>query len=268
MDRQRTLLYAGIAVAAVVILVLLARRQTAIVQAPQIGRVGTAPGPDTTGAELAFKSNIFGTYASYLKAKDTNATSLEKARISAGTQGKTIDASLEAARLREAGQTDRTRILAETNQFAAANAYDLKRREQNAQNTANILRAITNALGSLAGVSRGGNSGGSGGGVPGYPSPTGPSPTPSRPQRGATGGSGAGSFPFGTPPFLPSGYGGPLFPGGYVPAVDPAAYSFFPDIGNWFDSYDSFWGGWGGDPGPPTKNESEDPVITYEDPGE
>lgn len=265
MDRQRTLLIAGVAVAAVVILILLARRQTAIVQSPQVGRVGTAPGPDTTGAELAFKSNIFGTYASYLKAKDANTTSLEKARISAGTQSQSIAASLEAARLREQGLTDRTRTLAETNQFAAANAYDLKRREQSAANTANILRAITNALGSLAGVQRGGSSGGSGGGVPGYPSPTTPSQTPARRPNNGSGSSG-GSFPFGTPPFLPSGYGGPLFPGGYTPAVDPAAYTFFPDIGSWFDGFDNIWGGY--DPGPPTKNESEDPVITYEDPGE
>lgn len=224
MDKKQIILIVG-AIAAVFGLYFVLQKRDAVVQLPQIGQVGSAPGPDTTGTELAFKSNIFSTYAQLLKdqfaqtqqtARTTLQSDLEKTRIQAGVSIAGINDAGQTSRLNisDAGQTARAKIFADADvasagQRSAAELERLKMLDQIAQRSGNqantnaILQGLLKALGSLSGGGRSSGGGGASGGG-------------GQPQQGQQGQQGQGrQNPYRTPPFVPQPNTGNYFPSSF-----------------------------------------------------
>jgi hypothetical protein len=158
---------------------------------------------------------------------------------------------LDRQRLAESGQTERAKIFADADvatagqrsaaQLAAIAAQDAaSRRNANAQNTSSILGALTRALGQLAG---------------------------GRSQSGQ--GSGQGNNPYGTPPFNPNRtrYSGAPTPNIGPILFDPGYVPSYPDIPDFFGSFDNFFNPFSDvyDPfsGGSSDIYSSDPTITF-----
>lgn len=237
MDKKQLVLIGG-AIAAILGLYFILNRRDAIVQVPQIGRVGTAPGTDTTPQELAFKANVFSTYADYLKAETAANQRTLQLRTQASIESERIAAGISTRQLAEAGQTERARIFADADVATAGQRSqselarltqqnELANRALNQQRNRDIINAALGALSALTGTNRqqpqrGGSS--SGGGIPSSPPFN---PNSRRPNYRVP---------------VPAGINPILFDPGYnpqFPAFDPFGEDY--GFGFGFGNYDPFW---------------------------
>lgn len=209
------------AIAAIAGLFLIYRKRDAIVQSPQIGQIGTAPGPDTTVPELAFKSNIFSTYADVIKGQGLNQSKLELAKLQSGIEGQRINSQFELGKLRETETTKRTDILANSQYALALEQQRTIRNQQASNNAANILKAIGSLFSNVASARQAGQMPGSSGGSSGSSIPSYPVPARNPANRNP-------SDVFRTPPILPDGRSYNGFPSGYNPNVffDSSGFTF------------------------------------------
>ena len=263
---NKQVLYIAGAIAAVLGLYFITTRRDAIVQLPQIGQVATAPGPDTTGAELGFKANIFSTYTDYLSklaageqqtARVKLQSDLESNRIAAGTTAATLreQGQTERQRLSEQAQTDRAKIFADADvatvgQRSAAELQRLQiqdqlaRRQISAQSQSNALNAILRALGQLGRGSGSGSGSGSGGNQP---------TQQRRRQGGYTIGYPGGIGPILTPPFNPD-----------YPSINLPGFGIDDFFNPFADYYDPFYGNGSGGEGIPRLGDDFSTDLDYD----